>query len=67
MPSTKNQFVCDDQGNRTGVLVELQRYRELLEAEEELEAVRAYDAAKASDDEVVPFDQAVMEIETTRA
>ena len=33
---------------------------------EELEAIRAYDAAKAADDEAVPFEQAIREIERGR-
>jgi hypothetical protein len=58
------QFVVDEHGNRTAVLLDLQRYRELLEAQEELEEVRAYDDAKASGDEVVPLAQAIREIES---
>jgi predicted DNA-binding protein (UPF0251 family) len=38
----------------------------LLEALEELEAIRAYDRAKASQDEAIPFEQAVEEIERAR-
>jgi len=33
---------------------------------EELEAIRAYDAPKAADDEVIPFEQAIDEIERHR-
>ena len=33
---------------------------------EELESIRAYDTAKASDDKVVPFEQAIAEIEKSR-
>jgi hypothetical protein len=33
---------------------------------EELESIRAYDAAKASGDEAIPFEQALQEIETSR-
>jgi hypothetical protein len=33
---------------------------------EELEAIRAYDAAKASGDEAVPLEQALVEIENNR-
>ena len=66
MIATTEQFAFDENGNRTGVLISLQRYYELLEAQEELEAVRAFDAAKASDDEVIPFDQAIREIEACR-
>jgi hypothetical protein len=42
-------------------------YRQLLDALEELECIRAYDAAKAAGDEVVPFTQAVAEIERDRS
>ena len=42
-----------------------ERYMELLEAQEELESIRAYDDAKASGDEAIPFSQAVREIEGT--
>jgi hypothetical protein len=56
-------YVVDDEGNQVAVLVEVRRYRELLEAAEELDAIRAYDAAKASGDDAIPFEQAVEEIE----
>ncbi|NEO83113.1 MAG: hypothetical protein F6J87_02465 [Spirulina sp. SIO3F2] len=35
----------------------------LLEELEELADIRAYDAAKQSDDEAIPFEQAIREIE----
>jgi len=66
MSISKEQFVVDESGNRTAVLVDVKRYIELLEAQEELESIRAYDAAKASGDEAVPFSQAVKEIEGKR-
>ena len=41
-------------------------YQHLLEELEELECISAYDAAKASDDEAILFEQAIAEIEHTR-
>jgi hypothetical protein len=38
----------------------------MLAAVEELDAIRAYDAAKNSLDEVIPLEQAVREIEKSR-
>lgn len=61
--SVKEQFVVDENGNRKAVLVAIERYFELLEAQEELESIHAYDAAKASNDEAIPFSQAIKEIE----
>jgi hypothetical protein len=37
-----------------------------MEEIEELESIRAYDAAKAAKDEAVPFEQAISQIEKTR-
>ena len=62
----KERFIVDEQGQRIGVLLEIADYQRLLEELEELEAIRAYDAAKASGDEVVPLEQAMAEIEKDR-
>ncbi len=61
------QFVTDTEGNRTAVILDMETYRQLVEAQEELEDIRAYDAAKAAGDEVIPFDQALAEIEAQRS
>ncbi len=63
MNTNREQFVVDESGNKTAVLVDIDRYSELLEAQEELESIRAYDEAKASKDEAIPFAQAIKEIE----
>jgi hypothetical protein len=60
------RFITDNDGNRIAVILDLERYEELLEAMEELEDIRAYDFAKASGDEAVPFEQAIQEIERGR-
>lgn len=55
--AAKEQYVVDQNGNRTAVLLDVNYYHELLAALEEIESIRAYDEAKASDDEVIPFSQ----------
>jgi hypothetical protein len=62
----KERFIVDEKGQRIGVLLDIADYQRLLEELEELEAIRAYDAAKASGDEVVPLEQAMAEIENDR-
>jgi PHD/YefM family antitoxin component YafN of YafNO toxin-antitoxin module len=62
----KERFIVDEQGNRVGVLLGIDEYHHLLEELEELESIRAYDRAKAQADEVIPFEQAVAEIEKKR-
>lgn len=64
--ATKEQYVVNENGERTAVLLDVEYYRELLAALEEIESIRAYDEAKASQDEVIPFSQATEEIERQR-
>ena len=60
------QYVVDNKGNPVSVILDIGVYRKILEELEELAAIRAYDAAKASDDEAIPFEQAIEEIERAR-
>ena len=57
------QYVVDKNGDPVGVILDIGVYRKILEELEELAAIRAYDAAKASGDEAIPFEQAIEEIE----
>ena len=66
MIGIKERYVVDENGTRISVLLGIEDYQRLLEELEELESIRAYDAAKASGDEVIPFEQAVAEIEQKR-
>jgi len=66
MGSIKGRYIVDEKGNRVGVLLDWDDYRRLLEALEELESIKAYDAAKASGEEPIPFDKAIEEIERSR-
>lgn len=66
MTTSETQYVTDDSGRRIAVLVGVDRYAELLEAVEELDAVRAYDEAKEDNGGSVPFEDAVREIERDR-
>ena len=60
------QYVVDDRGNRVGVILNITDYQQLLEELEELESIRAYDAAKASGEQAVPLEQAIAAIERAR-
>ena len=66
MIKLKERYIVDEKGKRVGVLLDIEDYHRLLEELEELECIRAYEAAKASGDEVIPFEQAVAEIERDR-
>ncbi len=66
MGALRQQFIEDSQGKRIAVLMPIDQYNKMLEQLEEIDDIRSYDAAKAEEDEVIPFDQAVREIEEGR-
>lgn len=66
MLAIKERYVVDENGNRISVILDIDDYKKLLEELEELECIRVYDLAKASKDEVIPFEQAIAEIERNR-
>ncbi|KYC44191.1 hypothetical protein WA1_03390 [Scytonema hofmannii PCC 7110] len=66
MNKLKEKYIIDDSGNRIGVILDVTEYHQMLEELEELECIRAYDAAKASNDQAISFEQAIAEIERDR-
>ncbi len=60
------RFIKDSKGRKTGVVLSIEDFREIQKELEELDSIRTYDAAKASGDELVPFQRAVSEIERSR-
>ncbi len=56
-------YIVNEQGQKTGVILDIVDYRQMLEAVEELEAIRAYDSAKAEGGEAIPFELALAETE----
>jgi len=62
----KERYVTDENGNRVAVLLDMEDYRKLLEDLDILESIRAYDAAKASGDRPIPFEDPIAEIEHER-
>lgn len=66
MPTVNESCIVDEDGTRVGVILRMEDYRKLMEGLEELESIRAYDTAKNSGDEAIPFEQAIREIEQDR-
>jgi PHD/YefM family antitoxin component YafN of YafNO toxin-antitoxin module len=66
MIENEERYVVDKNGRRTAVLLDIEDYRRLLDELEDLESLYAYDRAKSSGDEAIPFEQAVAEIEQNR-
>jgi len=66
MKTLTEKFLVDERGKKVGVLLSFSEYKKLLKKLEELESLYAYDKAKASKNEVIPFEQAIKEIEKSR-
>ncbi len=66
MSAVHERFVTDRDGKRIAVLLDMDEYAKLLRELEELESLKAYDAAKSIHDEAIPLEQALAEIEKNR-
>ena len=55
-------YLTDRSGRKLGIVLPIREYKKILADLEELDAIREYDAAKASHDEAIPFQKAVGEI-----
>jgi hypothetical protein len=60
------KYVTNRRGQKVGVVLDIEDYRRMVADMEELDSIRAYDAAKASGDEALPFFKATKEIERSR-
>ena len=62
MIKPSERYILSRKGRKVGVLLSVAEYRKLLADLEELEAIRAYDAAKASRSKAIPFKHAKKEL-----
>ena len=60
------KYVVNERGEKVSVVLGIAEYEKMLQELEELESIRAYDAAKASGETPVPFQQAIADIERER-
>ena len=63
MVMTHPQYVVDENQQRKAVILPLDEWKRIVEELEELDDIRAYDAAKSGSQEAVPFEQAVRGIQ----
>ncbi|MEW5948301.1 MAG: hypothetical protein AB1711_02675 [Thermodesulfobacteriota bacterium] len=56
------EYVIDGKGNKKAVVVPFGEWRQILEALEDLDDIRAYDEAKSKPSDPIPFEEAIDEI-----
>ena len=59
------QFLTNEKGERVAVVIPVKEYEQLLESLEELDEIRAFDAAEASGETPIPFERTVSETNRT--
>ena len=59
MQTISEQYIVDSQGQRLSVVVEFDYYQKLFARLEELEEIYASNLAEKSQDEAIPFAQAI--------
>jgi hypothetical protein len=60
-------YIVDADGHRLSVILGFDQYQELLVRLEELEEIYAFDLAEDANDEAIPLEQALNEIEQARS
>jgi hypothetical protein len=63
MITVPEEYLVDEAGNRKAVVLPLAVWRQIKEELEELDDIRAYNAAKAEPSQPIPFAQAMREID----
>jgi len=58
----KKQFVVDEKGRRTAVLLPIEEYERLVGAVEDLADLRAADEARTEEGESIPWEQVKAEL-----
>ena len=62
----KMRFLRDAKGKKVGVILSMAEFKRLSEASEERACIGAYDAAKASGETPIPYEQVLKKIEHSR-
>lgn len=62
----KTKLRTRKKGEQISIVLDVKEYEKLLEDLEELDSIRAYDAAKTSGETAIPFERAMQDIERSR-
>lgn len=62
----KTQFITDEQGKRTAVILPIKQYERMIENIEELEDIRLYDEVKARQETSINFEDYLKQRKTRK-
>lgn len=67
MATVTPRFLVDENQRPTDVVLTIDQWRQIQDDLDQLDDIRAYDAAKASPQDAVPLRQAIQEIRESRS
>jgi len=57
------EYIIDDSKKKKAVIIKIDEWEKIVEKLEELEDIESYDKEKSKMSEIIPFEQAIKEIE----
>ena len=66
MVAVHPEYLVDRKARKKAVVLSLADWKRVTDALEQLDDIRAYDKAKATREEVIPFEEAVRQIKSRR-
>ena len=62
MIELREQYIVDDDGQRQAVILPIGQWKNVLEALEDLEDIRAFDRAKQEASDPIPFEDVIRDL-----
>nr|VFK62005.1 MAG: hypothetical protein BECKTUN1418D_GA0071000_11662 [Candidatus Kentron sp. TUN] len=59
------KYIIDRNQNKQSVILSIREWKQIMAVMEELDDIESYDSAKKIEEEVIPFEQAVLEIDSS--
>ncbi len=64
MIDINHDYIVDEKSEKKAVIIPISDWKRIITKIEELEDIQMYDAVKSKNEETIPFEQAVQEIES---
>nr|VFK52776.1 MAG: hypothetical protein BECKTUN1418F_GA0071002_101321 [Candidatus Kentron sp. TUN]VFK53372.1 MAG: hypothetical protein BECKTUN1418E_GA0071001_101521 [Candidatus Kentron sp. TUN] len=59
------KYIIDRNQNKQSVILSIREWKQIMAVMEELDDIESYDSAKKVEEEVIPFEQAMLEIDSS--
>ena len=63
MIKVREEYIIDEKGKKKAIVISLSKWQQIKEELEELDDIKAYDEAKLNQSDIIPFNEALEEIQ----